>query len=243
LPVPRAAIELAKELVLARDPDDQPWEAILFLLREYVCDGTVRVRDAVEAGLTRGLTAAATEPDAWRRMQWLRVLAEGAALSDDRRLHEAVVRALPSTIDSLDAIVRRSYEPGEGLPGTTCGEQLRCGSALLAGFDLCGRLPYAMLAEELLRHARREWWSEDTAAYAADFRANCTALRLLCRLAALHANAEYSAAVALAPGGSHARDAARMVPLLVSRSAAHPDAAAELGAALLEWFALQPDLQ
>jgi hypothetical protein len=176
-------------------------------------------------------------------MHWLHVLADAAAVSDDERLRDGIIRALPTAVDALEALVRRSYEPGEGLSDMACGAQLRCGSALLAAFDLSGRLPYAMLAEELLQHARRRWWDDVKGAYEADFAANCAALRVLCRLAGLHADPEYRAAAVLAPGSSYASDARRVAEALTTRSGEHPHDAGDFGGALLEWFALEPDLQ
>lgn len=229
--------------MLGRDPEDLPPEAVRFLLREYVSGGSAVVRNAVERALTRGLVAARAEPDPCARMHWLHVLADAAAISDDERLRDGVSRALPEAVDALEMLVRRSYEPGDGLCSLGCGAQLRCGSALLAAFDLSGRLPYAMLAEELLQHARRCWWSDETGAYDADFAANCAALRVLCRLAGLHADPDYRAAAVIAPGSSYAEDARRVAAALFERSGEHPHDAGDFGGALLEWFALEPDLQ
>jgi hypothetical protein len=243
LPVDRAAIDCARATVLRGDPGLLSPDAVFFLLREYVSAGNEDVRAAVEQGLTRGLDALHTEADPCRRLEWLRVLAEASAISDDERLREDVERALPGAVDGLEALVRHSYEPGEGLLDASCAAQLQCASALLAAFDLSGRLPYAMLAEELLQYARRRWWAESTSLLDADFGTNCTALRLLCRMAALHADPAYRAAAVLVPGSTTRDDARRLATTLISRSALSDENAAEFGLALLAWFALDADLQ
>lgn len=239
----RAAIDWARETVLAGDSTALSPETVLFLLREYVSGGADAVRASAEHGLTRGLDAAVSDSDPCARMQWLRVLAEAAAISDDARLNERVGQALPAAVDALESRVRRAYEPGEGLLNEPCGAQLQCGSALLAAFDLSGRLPYAMLAEELLQQARSRWWNDGRATYDADFTDNCVALRVLCGLVGLHADPAYRAAAVLAPGSRCAADARRLAAALIRLSGEHPQSAGSFGGALLEWFALEPNLK
>ncbi len=223
--------------MLAGNPEADSPEAVWFLLRLYV-SGDGRVRDRVEQGLTWGLPLAGPASDPCSRMQWLRVLAEAASLSDDERVRSAVTRDLPDAVDALEALVRHSYEPGDGLVGLDASAHLRCASALLAAFDLSGRLPYAMLAEELLRHAHRHWFEPESASFAVAFAANCVALRVVCRVAALHADADYMAAAVVAPGSDDECDARRLAATLVAGSGEHPDEAGRFGAALLDWFAL-----
>lgn len=237
LPVNRAAIEWARDRVLTGNPEAHPPEAVSFLLRLYVA-GDGGVRDGVEQGLTRGLSLAGAASDPCSRMQWLRLLAEAATLSDDERLRSAVTGDLQGAVDALESLVRHRYEPGDGLVGLDAAAHLHCASALLAAFDLAGRLPYAMLAEELLRHARRHWWQAEPGAFDVDFGANCIALRLLCRVAALHADADYLAAAVIAPGSDDTGDARVLAAVLEARSGEHPDEAGRFGAALLDWFAL-----
>ena len=237
LPVTHAATEWARDRILAGNLEALPPEAVLFLLRLYAA-GDGSVRDGVEQGLTRGLSLAGPASEPCRRMQWLRLLADAATLSDDERLRAAVSQDLPDAVDALELFVRRSYEPGDGLLGLSAAAHLHCASALLAAFDLSGRLPYALLAEELLRHARRHWFLEDSGAFDVDFGANCVALRVLCRVAALHADADYVAAAVMAPGVDDQGDARRLATMLERRSGEHPDEAGRFGAALLDWFAL-----
>ncbi len=239
----RAALDWSRTTLLALDPADLTPDALLFLLRDYVSDGAESVRAAAEHGLTHALRLAAEERDACRRIEWLRALAEAAALSPDERLQESLRRWLPDAVDALESYVRHSYEPGDGLVGRSCQEHLRCSSALLAAFDLAGRLPYAMLAEELLRFARARWWRRDVATFDADFAANCDALHVCCTLAALHLDPHYRSAAVLAPGSAYGDDARGLAEALMSLAGEHPHGAGALGRGLLEWFALESNLQ
>jgi len=236
-------IEWARTQVLGQPAASLDPDTLRFLLRHYVAEGDPLVRDRVEAGLTAGLDLAARHSDPCRRLQWVRLLGEAAVLSDDPRLREAVVRELPGAIEGLETRVRRTYEPGEGLSGEPCAAQLACASALLDAFDLSGRLPYAMLADELLQFARRTWWNDGSGAYGADCEVNGVALGVTCRLIALHADPEYRSVAVLPPGGVYRGDAARLAGGLGQRLAEQPHAAGPCGAALLAWFALEPDLQ
>ena len=243
LPVSRAAIDWARSLAVSGDPAGFSPVAVLFLLREYVAAGSDAVRDAAEHGLTHGLAAIDSDPDVCTRMLWLRTISEAAALSDDERLRVSVSEALPAAIDALEALVRRHYEPGEGLIEQSSADHLRCCSALLAAYDLSGRVPYAMLAEELLRHARRSWWHDTDRSFHAGFAVDCTALHVVCRLAELHATPDYRAAAVVAPSSDYGAAARELATSLGGRSGEHPHDAAEFGAAMLEWFALESNLQ
>ena len=235
-------MEWARKTVIALDAADLSPAAVMFLLRSYVSDGGDAVRDAAEQGLTRGLESAPPS-DTCTRLEWLRTFREAASLSDEERLRDIVAQTLPGAVDALEALVRRSYEPGEGLMDADCDEHMQLGSALLAAFDLCGRLPYAMLAEELVQHARRLWWRDVNGAFDAGFGVNCTALHVLCGLAGLHSDADYRRAAVVAPAASYVDDARRLAASLCGRAGEHPQHAADFGRALLEWFALEPNLQ
>ena len=95
------------------------------------------------------------------RCQWLGLFAEAAVVSDDARLPAAVNEWLARVIDDLEQVIRSAYEPGEGLMGASLLDQLRTALALLTAFELTGRLPYSMLADELLQFARRTGWDAD----------------------------------------------------------------------------------
>jgi hypothetical protein len=243
LPVNRVAIDWARDVLVARDPATLSPRAVHFLLREYLADGADAVRVAVEHGLTRALTLASSDPDIPDRIAWLRLLADALVMSDDERVHEVLDRALPPAIDALESLIRAAYEPGEGLVDRTCAEHLQFGAALLTAFDLSGRLPYGMLAEELLQHARQRWWHRSDARFETDLPGNCTALHVLCRLAALHSDTEYRSAAIVAPASTYPADARRLAAWISASSGEYPEAADDVGAALLDWVALEPNLQ
>ena len=212
--------------------------AVLFALRSYTSSGRSDVRDAVEAGLTSGLQLIDGEPDPRRRCLWLGVFAEATAVSDDERLVESVRSHLSPTIDGLEHFVRTAYEPGEVLAGADVTVQIHSALAFLTAFELTGRLPYSMLAEELLQIARREWWDGDHG-FGPDFHANAIGAQLLCRLAALHRDAEYAASAVVAPEAGYAVDAGKILTALQPIARTHLDDVAEYGMALLDWFALR----
>jgi hypothetical protein len=213
--------------------------AVLCVLRSYTASGRTGLRSAIETGLTGGLQAIAAEPDPRRRCQWLGVFAEAAAISDDARLVESVQAHLSPTIDGLERFIRSAYEPGEVLAGADVTGQLESARAFLTAFELTGRLPYSMLAEELVQIARREWWDGDSGGFRGNFCANAIGAQLCCRLAALHRDADYAASVVVAPGVSYAQDAERILATRVPVAREHPDDLAEYGLALLDWFALR----
>ena len=213
--------------------------AVLFAIRSYTTSGRFDMRAAIEAGLTNGLHMVAADPDPRRRCQWLGVFAEAATISEDERLVESVQLHLSPTIDALERLVRTAYEPGELLAGADLDGQLQSALAFLTAFELTGRLPYSMLAEELLQIARREWWDGNAGGFGANFRANATGAQLFCRLAALHRDADYAASAAIAPGARYELDAEQILTALAPIARSHLDDVAEYGMALLDWFALR----
>jgi uncharacterized protein YyaL (SSP411 family) len=163
----------------------------------------------------------------------------------------------PKAIDELEHMISAAYRPGDGLahdldmPEQARGQladQLRTASALLSAYVLTWRLPYGMLAEELVQFARRTLWDEERAAFrttsteaAEAFTLNCEAVRVLCRLAALHHDDDYRHVAVVAVGADYRTDAERI--LTAQASSAHArdltDAAA-YGLALAEFTNLQP---
>ena len=141
------------------------------------------------------------------------------------------------SIDQLERIVGGSYRPGDGLVCERGGirvrgsldDHARAASALLTAFDLTGRLPYSMLAEELIVFARREPLLD------AALEIHCAAARVLCRLAVLHDDPGYRGAAVIAGGANYRAEAARILaeqsPLV---SSATTSAAAAYGLALLD---------
>ena len=129
--------------------------------------------------------------------------------------HEIV----PAAIDHLEHIVGGSYEPGAGVRGSAAN-QMHAASALLTAFEITGRLPYSMLAEELMQVARREPWPE------ADLVSHCEVARVLCRLAVLHDDPEYRGAAVIAVDADYRGDAARILATQSARALAGWRAAA-----------------
>jgi len=152
-----------------------------------------------------------------------------ADLADPREL-------VPAAIDELERLVGHSYQPGDGVAHTihshahargNLGDHVRSASALLTAFELSGRLPYSMLAEELMQTARRDLPG------AAEFVACCVGCRVLCRLAALHADEAYRGAAVIAPDVDYRADAERVLTDLSSHPLARESGAGEYGLALL----------
>jgi uncharacterized protein YyaL (SSP411 family) len=171
-----------------------------------------------------------------------------ASLSADERA------TIVGAIDELERVVGRAYRPGEGVARNPCDpdgargeleDQVDAAAALLTAHAATGRLPYAMLAEELMQTARRRAWdaaaggfsSGDAPASAAKpFAANCAAARVLSRLAALHRDDDFRAGAVVAAGADYERDAARVLDYLWSTAEARGAGAAALGHALTDYL-------
>jgi uncharacterized protein YyaL (SSP411 family) len=159
-------------------------------------------------------------------------------------------------IDQLEAIVGAAYRPGDGVAQHIghadavrgrLGDQVRTASALLAAYYATGRLPYAMLAEELMQFARRMLWTADGGGFLdwhgdgtfvpreeRPFVLNCEAARVLRRLAVLHDTEEYCDVAVIAPDADYRRDAAETLASLGGRYRELGAAAAVYAIALLE---------
>ncbi len=109
---------------------------------------------------------------------------------------------VPRAIDELERIVAAAYRPGEDFGDLS--DNVRAASALLTAFELTGRLPYSMLAEELMQGSHDRLFT-------ADYEMSCEAARVLCRLARLHDDAEYRAAAVIKPGADYRADAERIL--------------------------------
>jgi hypothetical protein len=146
-------------------------------------------------------------------------------------------------VDELERVIGHTYSPGAGIvhdigrnardPGTL-GDHAAAASALLMAYGVSGRLPYGMLADELMQFARRQWWIESR--WNAPFAEACEAARVTCRLAVLYRDVEYREGAVLAEV-SYAEDAARAIAALEPLCHAAEDAA-QLGLALVELQAL-----
>jgi hypothetical protein len=170
-------------------------------------------------------------------------LGDGVAAIDACLQASSVVEArdiVPAAIDELERVVGSAYRPGRGLVDLGSGDRassadhVRTSSALLTAFEITGRLPYSMLAEELMQIAGRTLAASD------DFATHCAAARVFCRLAALHDAAEYRAAAVIASDADYRSDARQILDAQAPRVAAASTADAALyGVALRELLSLR----
>lgn len=147
-----------------------------------------------------------------------------------------------SAIDELERIVGAAYQPGYGV-SEKLTDQIAVASALVTAHQGTGRLPYSMLAEELVQAARRTMWDDERGAFVdrktgpaaqQPFALNCEAAAVLSRLAALHRSAEYREAAVIAPGADYDDDAARILHALAADAPGHGLAGAVYGLAAAE---------
>jgi hypothetical protein len=230
-------------------------DSLRLLLRAYAATGRDDVRGALEAGLAGALEIAADSSSA-SAPRWLILFAEAADASDDERLRgvvsdlasqtrmiwratrsvgdaavsvDACLRAnldVQAAIDELERIVAAAYEPGEGIEGSM-QDELSVAGALLTAFGMTDRLPYAMLAEELIQHTRRIALEQTDL----PFDTACDLATVLSRMAALHANDQYRAAAVIAPDAQYADDAALILERLAGEAPGRGLAGAAYGLA------------
>ena len=141
---------------------------------------------------------------------------------------------VPGAIDELERVVGGAYQPGEGVHGGP-PDQIHAASALITAYEITGRLPYSMLAEELIQLARQSPPPEN------DLVLHCETARVLCRLAALHDDAAYRGAAVIAVNADYRGDARRILTAQSARALdASPHELAIYGLALGELTALGP---
>ena len=130
---------------------------------------------------------------------------------------------IQAALDELERLVGAAYQPGDGIalgaPGgrARLADHVSAASALLTAFECTGRLPYSMLAEELMQFAARMLWDAASPGFfdgetgSKPFALNCEAASVLFRLAALHGSDEYRGAAVVAAGVDYGRDAANIL--------------------------------
>jgi hypothetical protein len=222
---------LARALTAAAADDTMLGRAgwLMLLVEATAISDDERLRPAVE-----GLVAAS-------RTQW-----SGHSRIDDLSASvEACLRAaeildpgelVQEAIDHLERVIGGSYRPGDGLVRDRDGirvrgsiaDHVRSASALLTAFDLTGRLPYSMLAEELIAVAVRDPSMDGGLVM------QCDAARVLCRLARLHEDPEYRGAAVVAAGADYRAQAMRILATQSSEAHAGTSSAAAYGIALGE---------
>lgn len=146
-------------------------------------------------------------------------------------------------IDALERIVGGAYRPGEGMAHAvgaptfvrgTLADHVRSASALLTAYMLAERLPYAMLADELMQSALRTPHPADVT-----FGLECDAARVFCRLAVLHRDEEYRRTAVLSVDTDYVESARRTLAALAPSVPQLGVRAAPFGLALAEWLDLQ----
>jgi len=226
-------------------------DALRLLLRGYAATGRDDFRTALETGLAHAIEIAA-DSSSESSPPWLILFAEAADASDDQRVRDAAsnlaskarmiwgatrsvgraarsvdacLRAnldVPGAIDELERIVSAAYEPGDGVDGTV-DDEVAVAGALLTAFSVTGRLPYAMLAEELVQHVRTTLMSPRDA----EFALACEGAAVLARMAVLHRDDDYRNGAVISPGADYAADAAAILERLAPGARARGPAAAE----------------
>jgi hypothetical protein len=190
---------LARALEIAADSSSMAAAGWLMLFAEAAdASDDMRLRD-----IASDLAAKAREN--WRDVQSIGARAESV---------DACLRALPllpdgsaqTAIDELERLIAVGYEPGRGIIGSA-DDEVHVASALLTAFGLTDRLPYAMLAEELLQRVRRFVCDATTV----PFSSVCAAAAALSRMAALHQVDDYRNAAVIAPNADYRADAVRML--------------------------------
>jgi hypothetical protein len=212
--------------------------------------------EAAAASDDERLRAAAVELTASLRADWGRATEVDATASGlDACLSASEVlldrrQLVSEAIDELERIVGAAYRPGEGVahgvgrdaPRGRLADQVAAASALLTAHQRTGRLPYSMLAEELMQFARRTLWDSELAGFydgdcgAKPFALNCEAARVLCRLALLHGTDEYRAAAVIASDADYGRDAALTLIVLAPAAEQSGLLAAVYGLAVGDWL-------
>jgi hypothetical protein len=224
------------------DVRDMLGQALTVALASYEDDKSIAGRAAwlslfrAAAALSddERLAAAAGGLVASLRRDWR----SGASVADATASVEACLHAadldtdaagalITAAIDELERIVGHSYGPGEGIGDYA--DHVRAAAALLTAYETAGRLPYAMLAEELMQTSKRT-------SSGRSFSIDCEAACVFCRLARLHDDAAYRAAAVLAPNADYRADASRLLAELAPRARA--DGAAMYGVALSELVSL-----
>jgi uncharacterized protein YyaL (SSP411 family) len=147
-------------------------------------------------------------------------------------------------IDALERVVAGAYRPSEGMSHQIAGsafvrgglsDQVRSASTLLTAYMLTARLPYAMLADELMHRVVHAPPEEGDVPFAL----TCDVAQVFCRLAALHHDEDYRRIAVLAVDTDYLQEATRSLDALEPSVRQRGVEAAPFGLALAEWLNLQ----
>jgi hypothetical protein len=221
----RAALERGLTQALERVASgDSPPAWIHVLCEAAAITDNERIVDAV-ADASQGL-----------RRKWpCRDLLLDATRSVDACLASAILLAdrgvIGQTIDELERIVSLVYRPGERLPLSLrtpddsdggIEEHVATASMLLAAYDLTARLPYSMLAEELVQPLR---FDNETGGVPV----RCSLARVLGGLARLHDDDEYVRAAVVARASDYRAEARTILESVARRVETNREDAALFG--------------
>jgi hypothetical protein len=174
--------------------------------------------------------------------RWTADVASGAAddISTRMRAVEACLVVAPvlelpillaAAVGELERVVAAHYEPGKGMG--TLEDQISTASTLMTAYAVTGRVPYSMLADELMQVALRAPWASEP------FELNCQAALVCARLAELYGDDEYRQAAVTSADRNYGLEAARVLATQSARARALGAAAAPYGLALARWLNLQ----
>jgi hypothetical protein len=136
---------------------------------------------------------------------------------------------LAATVDELERVICVTYHPGEMLPRSLrtpdaadggVEEHVAAATALLTAHDVTARLPYSMLAEELIQAVRQSGGPKGP-----------PYTRVLCRLARLHDDEDYRRTAVIAQSSDYRAEAKAVLEEIPPPGAALCEDAAMLGLA------------
>jgi uncharacterized protein YyaL (SSP411 family) len=137
-----------------------------------------------------------------------------AVALDDRDL-------IGAAVDELERVTCMAYHPGEMLPRSLrsaddadggIDEHVAAAAALLTAHDVTARLPYSMLAEELIQTLQRSGECESSGGLDGPRDVIlCALARTLCRLARLHDDEAYRQAAVIARACDYRADAKNLL--------------------------------
>jgi uncharacterized protein YyaL (SSP411 family) len=266
----RGLARALEELALIDQGDPAGWAA-LFVEASEISDDE-RLPGAIAAlasRLRREWPSRGSVAAAMRSVDACLMAAQGANAPPEAR------DLIAAAVDEMERVVAGAYQPGEALAhrigsGDADGElrdHVDAASALLTAHAVTGRLPYSMLAEELIQFAWRTWWDSSRGTWKSqaasresqaasqesrvasqesqvasreteEFVTGCAAARVLCRLAWLHRDDEYRRAAVIAGQCDYEHDAERTLTSLSSSYRELGIGAAIYAIALGEWRAL-----
>jgi hypothetical protein len=260
----RAALEPALGGWLVTSPDESSADETLAPVAAVGPDYLLLLAEAVEVADDPALRDDVMRLVARCRQAWPShgAVARAAAEIEACLTAGAVLSAPPivvAAVDELERVIGYVYEPGEGVARTVSTrsrmpgdlrDQVVTASALLRAHTVTDRLPYAMLAEELMTLAVRGWWNDQDGAFAAGpdasdrtgcrdlsgFTVNCAAARVLCHLGALHADDDYRTMAAVGQQADYADRAHRLLSSLGEVYQQFGVDSAPYGLAIEEWL-------